>query len=523
MPEENTAANLTIRVGLLEGYDRVDFRMHGRYRMESLAGTPIRDAVSSDLKWRAKIEEAESGQFLYTVLVSVLKWHEGAIALAESFEKQGQIAVVRQIGGPIDINGRVVGDNTMYRVQVGNYRSEEEASAHLDGFPDDYSPRVVREVLKKQRGKIELFDAQIDETYSVNDGVRLIPADDDAHVTICRVRKGSGFDYEDDEDRDYSGVIEIYIDHTGNLAALTKIPIDVYLKGTVPAEMPASFPPEALKAQTILARSYVLSRRGIEHLNDPYDVCAHVHCQVYSGITHEDERTNAAVEETRGQLLMANGGLVDARYSAVCGGHTEDAKVTWMTPPMHPTNGVLCSCDGKLEIPDLATESGVAKWIRSFPDVCCNLIGRDVPAAADYSQRYFRWEISVPRSELEEIIREKTGEDIGTLYDILPLRRGRSGRLQEIEILGSRKNLRIKRERRIRRALSHTALQSSCFMVDIVQDSSGMPYEIVFTGAGYGHGVGMCQWGAASAAYLGWPHEQILSHYFPGTTIEKLY
>jgi peptidoglycan hydrolase-like amidase len=266
-----------------------------------------------------------------------------------------------------------------------------------------------------------------------------------------------------------------------------------------------------------------MAQKSIKHLNDPFELCAHVHCQVYSGLTHEDDRTNDAVEDTRGIVLTANGDLIDAHYSAVCGGHTEDAHLTWMTPQMWNSTGISCALDSNLSIPDLTTEEGAHAWIDSSPNVCCNLNGVDLPVSSDYSRRRFRWEISYARQELERIIKEKTGENIGTLYDIVPIRRGQSGRLMEVEILGSRKNVRIKRELKIRRALASSALESSCFYVEVVHDSNGTAVEINFHGAGWGHGVGLCQCGSARMALEGRNATQIIKHYFPEATLEKMY
>jgi SpoIID/LytB domain protein len=155
--------------------------------------------------------------------------------------------------------------------------------------------------------------------------------------------------------------------------------------------------------------------------------------------------------------------------------------------------------------------------------VNCNLTGLDLPISSDYGRRHFRWEISYSRPELERIIKEKTGEDIGTLYEIVPLQRGHSGRLIEVEILGSRKNLHLKRELKIRRALSDSALESACFVVEVIHDSMGVPVEIIFHGAGWGHGVGMCQCGAAKLALEGQTTAQIFNLYFPGAKMEKMY
>ncbi len=515
--------SLTVRVGLLEDYDKLTFQMHGSYSVETLQGERVREARVSTVKWRARVDEAVPAQFLFSVLVGSFPHRDDAHVLAESFEAAETPAVVRQIGGPIEAGQRVIGNNTLYRVQLGSFRAEADAQPLIDSLEDDYAPRIVREVIREAHGTVELFDADLVETYSLRDGFRLIPAAEDAYVTIFGVRTGSGFRYEKTENRNYGGVFEAYLDHDGQLAVINEIPIDVYLHGVVPAEMPAGFPHEALKAQAILARSVVLSEKATKHLNDPFELCGHVHCQVYSGLSKEDPRTTAAVDETKGRVLVNDRELVEPHYSAVCGGHTEDAGATWMTPSMHPSEGRLCAINERVTAPDLTTEAGVRKWISASPDVCCNLTGLNLPVNSDYARRHFRWEISYARPELESIIREKTGTDVGTLYDILPVRRGRSGRLLEIEILGSRRNLRVKRELKIRRSLSETALESSCFIVDVVHDSSGVPKEFIFSGAGWGHGVGLCQCGAARQAAEGKTMEDILKFYFPGTNVEKVY
>lgn len=514
---------VTVRIGLLEGYERVTFKCSGRYRIESRSGELLREADSSELKWRLLREKSTPTRFLFSVLVASFITRDEAMALAEQFEEKGYSAAMRQIGGPLEVENQIVGDNTLYRVQVGNFQEEDDARELLAQLELDYAPRLVREVLVQATGKLELFDQSLEQHYESTDGFRLVPEETTARMTIYGVRMNSGFSYEPTEDRTYSGMIEFYIDHEGDIAALTEIPIDTYLRGVLAADTQTEFPPEALCAQAIVSRSLVIAQKTIKHLNDPYDLCAHVHCQIYSGVTHQNEPINDAVTATRGNILFHNGTIVDAHFSAVCGGHTEDVLATWMTPPLYAGKGVPCDCTGTLEVPDLTTEGGARRWIQSRPKSSCNLDGVDLPVSKSYGRKHFRWETTLLRSELEEILLTKTGVDIGMLYDILPIRRGRSGRLMEVEVLGSLSNLRIKRELKIRRLISHTALESSAFLVEVLSDSQGNPMELVFTGAGWGHGVGMCQAGAARMALEGKSAAEILAHYFPGCVIEKRY
>jgi stage II sporulation protein D len=523
MMSTSPAQAQTVRVGLLEDYEKLTLQFHGAYSLQTLSGELVGEISPSEAKWRARVEKAVPAKFLFSILVGAFKKQTDAMTLAEEFEARGTPSLVRQVGGPIEVGGRVIGDNTVYRVQAGNFKTEADAQPLMDSLEEDFAPRVVREVLRVAHGTIELFDADLIQTFTLENGFRLVPALPDVHLTIFGVRTGSGFHYEKTENRQYGGTLEVRFDHLGHLAAINEISVDAYLKGVVPSEMPAGFPMEALRTQAILSRSVVLTEKTIKHLNDPYDLCAHVHCQVYSGLTQEDPRTNAAVDATQGMVLVNDGMLVEPHYSAVCGGHTEDASLTWMMPTGHPEVGRVCSCSDTLEVPDLTTEAGARKWILSSPDVCCNLSELDLPVSSDYTRKHFRWEHTVSRHDLEKTLREKTGVDVGTLYDILPIKRGKSGRLMEIEVLGSRRNLRIQRELRIRRALSETALESSCFVVDVVNDDSGLPMEFVFSGAGWGHGVGLCQCGAARQAAEGKSAEEILRFYFPEATVEKIY
>jgi len=409
---------------------------------------------------------------------------------------------------------------------VGRWASEREARGYIDDFRDEFAPRIIRQVIRPSTGTIELFDEDYSNSRLINDGIRFVPKDEDSRVTLYAVREGTGFHWEREVDRTYSGIIELRLDPRALLMALTEIPLEQYLKGVVPAEMPASYPLEALKAQAVAARSEVLSKIGVKHLNDPFDLCATVHCQVYSGSTNLHERTSEAVEATRGQMLMLNNRVAEAVYSSCCGGHTEDKINVW-NPPEAP------HLKGKWDIPedanipndiDLSTETGVLKWIESKPETWCNADAyEDIPNILKNSSKYFRWKVSYSRRELEEIIRRKSGEDIGMLMDIIPLERGVSGRLMEIEIQGSRCNLRVQRELNIRRTLSSNYLYSACFNIDIEYGEDGRPLNFVLRGAGWGHGVGMCQVGSGIQAAKEHDYRQILEHYYPGTTIQKVY
>ena len=512
-----------LRVGLLDGYKRVDFHLNGHYTFTDLKGKPLFTRLGSDLRWRSKVENSIPAEFVYRVLLKTFGSYEGALAVADSLTDKSYPAKVIEIGVVVRINGSVINDSRKFRLVLGDFQTEEECGGYLEEFFDEYSPRVVRNVVSPPQGKIEFYDAEYDYSGSVDKGFRLIPESSECSIILHKVKVGGGFHWEDSEDREYPGVIEIRIDLDGGLMAVNEVSIDQYLKGVVPAEMPTSYPLEALKAQAVAARSEVLSKLGAKHLNDPYDLCAKVHCQVYSGLKNCNSKSDTAVVETTGEVLTFNGRICDAVYSAVCGGHTENKEVVWNSSPEAYLIGSFDSNNGMLDTINLQNEEHLRSWIDSPPDVFCNVQANGAMQELAGAMKYFRWEETYTRRELEKIIKTKTGVDIGTFFGIETLKRGTSGRLYEIEILGSRTNLKIKNELNIRRSLSKTHLKSSSFYVTIVCDSDSVPRQITFHGAGWGHGVGMCQVGAAVMAYLGRDYRQILEHYYPGTMLRSVY
>jgi SpoIID/LytB domain protein len=514
-----------MRIGFMEGYEKIDFRISGEFDVTDINGEPIFSGVTSHLKWRSLLDAAHGATFIYGVLVTACREESKAIELVEKLRRLYPQVRMQRLGGQLVVAGQMINDNTKYRILAGAFETEAEAKKLLQKFTDGYAPRVIREKVKEPFGKIEVYDAEYDFSSVIEDGFRIEPRSEETTITLYGVKVGSGFNWESMADRTYKGGIEIRVGNDARLCAISEIPIDRYLKGVVPAEMPSGYPAEALKAQAVSARSEVLAKIGTKHLNDSFDFCANVHCQVYSGITNEAESTNEAVAATRGEVMYYDDRICDAVYSAVCGGHTEHKRNVW-NPPDEPYlmgRYDLNESKGEHTKLDLSREKDVRKWINDRPDVFCSLNQDDLPTILAYSRKYFRWEVSYSRKELEDIIKKRTAEDIGTLYDIVPLQRGISGRLIEIEILGSRKNIRVKKELNIRRALSPTYLRSACFVIDIEVDQIGTPMAFTFRGAGWGHGVGMCQTGAAVMALQKHKYKDILKHYYSEVEIQNVY
>jgi len=289
------------------------------------------------------------------------------------------------------------------------------------------------------------------------------------------------------------------------------LPEDQLLAGIVPSEIFPDAPAEALKAQAVAARDELLAKIGTRHFLDPFLLCSTQHCQVYGGIKPEDPRTSRAVEATRGQVLLREGGgLVEAYYSASCGGFGENNENVWGTPPDPSLRGRLDALGADAQalrafsagITDENIDAFLAAGDRTF-------CGR-----GKYAKGRSRWQVRLAGAELDRLVAAEY-PDIGHVRELRPLRRGVSGRIVELAIVGARGQVVASGELHIRRLLG--GLKSSLFRVRA--DGDG----VVLDGAGFGHGVGLCQTGAIGMAESGSTYAQILEHYFPGSHLRKLY
>lgn len=336
-------------------------------------------------------------------------------------------------------------------------------------------------------------------------------------LTIEKVPYGVGWWWESAEDRAYRGALEVHRKPDGNLQVISILPLDDYLCGVVPSEIGTTSPTEALKAQAVAARSETLAMlKKTNHPGENFDLCADVHCQAYSGVTKETPQTNSAVRATRGLVLSHQGEPVGAYYASNCGGHSENVENVWSSrsPAVSYWSGHY---DSATSYPlDLRREEDIRQWISMRPQCYCN---PDNPGLPAWSKKYFRWERRVTAKELEAFV-AKT-RDIGRIVRMVPRGRGVSGRLLEMEFVGERGSLVVGPELAIRQVFS-PPLYSAAFVVD-VEGSAEAPQAFLLRGAGWGHGVGMCQTGAIAMAAQGKSFEEILAHYYRETELKKLY
>lgn len=382
----------------------------------------------------------------------------------------------------------------------------------------------------------------------------LVPLDPAAASLVLHgVTIGVGFHWERREDQVFRGSLRLIIEGD-SLTAVNIVSVEDYLISVISSEMKATSSEEFLKAHAVTSRSWLLAqlspKPGLQsgssrypssirsadeiikwydredHVN--FDVCADDHCQRYQGITRASSPAVVKViNETFGEVLTYGGTICDARYYKCCGGITELFENTW-EPVNHPyLQGIIDSTEPPAGFnTDLSTEKNAREWILGNPGAFCNTSDKKVLSQVlnDYDQEtndFFRWKVVYTQEELSRLVRERSGIDFGIISGITPLERGPSGRISRLRIEGSKTSLIIGKELEIRKSLSKSHLYSSCFVAD--KENSEGEIRFVIHGAGWGHGVGLCQIGAAMMGARGFSYRDILMHYFRGAGFEKLY
>ncbi len=389
-----------------------------------------------------------------------------------------------------------------------------------------------------------------DWSVKLPDGAVLSPVETGASFTITDMPVGTGFHWQQKEDLIYNGELEFSMTSAGMLTVINRIGLEQYLESVISSEMNPLAPSEFLKAHAVVARSWVLAQLARDHLapheqkppgvdiwewqdredHALFDLCADDHCQRYHGLTRRiSQAARDAVKTTRGIVLWAEEHVVDARFSKCCGGLSEEYHTAWggSAPP-----GLVSIIDAQAPPQGFAlpldSEEKAAKWIKGNPDVFCRVddpaLWRALSLPMDRdTTNFFRWTIRYTQEELAAMVEHRTGAGLGQILRLTPLKRGPSGRMWLLEIKGQHGNLTIGKELCIRRVLSDSHLKSSAFVVEHRELHRDVPGGVILHGAGWGHGVGMCQIGAGSMAAQGSPWRAILTHYFPSCELRTLF
>ena len=382
------------------------------------------------------------------------------------------------------------------------------------------------------------------------------PQSADASFSLSDVTIGVNFHWERKETQTFLGTLRFVVE-SDKICAINELPVEKYLESVISSEMSATSSLELLKAHAVISRSWLLAqmkkRRDVAESGNNFfsftkkedmlirwydredhtifDVCADDHCQRYQGITKETSPHVAeAIRQTKGQVLLDGDEICDARFSKCCGGVTEEFQYCWEDTPKNYLTAVRDIALGiESTLPNLTNEEEAEKWIRFNPPAFCNTQDKRILSQVlnDYDQEtvdFYRWKVTLTQEKLQQLIADRLKMDLGSILDMKSVERGTSGRISKLQFIGTEKTFTIGKELEIRRTLSDSHLLSSAFIVDKYDiDEQGVPQRFELIGAGWGHGVGLCQIGAAVMGEEGYLYDAILLHYYQGAEIKKLY
>ncbi len=384
------------------------------------------------------------------------------------------------------------------------------------------------------------------------DRMILEPCGGDSVFELSDVTIGVGFHWQRLERQRFAGRMRLMLS-AGKIVVINEVAVEEYLKSVISSEMSATSSLELLKAHAVISRSWLMAQiinrnisgdRIVENIpvadvdgdeiikwydreeHQLFDVCADDHCQRYQGVTRQTSPlVDEAVAATSGEVITSDDELCDARFSKCCGGVFEQFENCWdNTPKSYLAARRDCRCES--DYPDLTDETEARKWILSRPESFCNtsdsaILGQVLNNYDRETVDFYRWRVEYDSVVLAQLIAKRSGIDFGEIIDIIPVERGTSGRIIKLRIVGTRRTVTVGKELEIRRWLSESHLYSSAFVMDKIVDDGKTTF--VLNGAGWGHGVGLCQIGAAVMGELGYDYREILRHYYKGVVITKMY
>ncbi len=488
---------MKLRIGFLHSCDELSVRFSGKYSVYNADGVlcgkviPDKDtaislvnSIPSEYQWYEKIEIVHD------------------VGKLESYREKYYID---EISTRIIKTGKKVGNSDNFEYWLLKKTSDMNGKIYPSG---DYKYKKI--TLKEASGEICFSDS------NYKNRINFIPDNKESSFTVRNVRVGIDFHWDHSEDLEYGGSLEIMINGDGKLTAVNIIDLEEYISSVNSSEMRNDNNIEMLKAQTVAARSTVLATIGKHHFNDGFDLCADDHCQCYQGRKKLSELSIKVAKDTEGEILLFDSRVVDARYSKICGGITERYSACWEDMDFPYLASVQDDASG-IEIFTSMSESEADSFIQDNNlDCFCNTLKYELPDSLSFCKDLFRWETEISSSQIEKNLKTKFSTVIGKINDIEVIERSRSGRIVRLEVIGEETSVVIEKELNIRRLMSDTHLPSSAFI--IIRDGKNFRLK----GAGWGHGVGLCQIGAQIMGQSGYDYRQILKHYYRGTAVRKI-
>jgi stage II sporulation protein D len=509
-----------VRVGIADGLSKLTFSADGPVAFEPEGAGGSRAELSPGDTWSVTVHASKPARTRTWVGVERVQPPDeavvaGAISLWRTRGYPDAQAI--ELGAVFGFAGEVM-DSRHTLIAVGGTEDPEAASALAERLRKEQGIRpVLTEVLDTlPEGEIRIQGRRSGVTFRNRRVFRVSPLSTGTRFRLRAVGHPSKRlppGVTDPAGRTYRGALYFAVDRSGRLAVGNSVGAEELLRGLVPTEIYARSPSEALKAQAVTARNEVLAKLGTRHLTDPYLLCDDIHCQAYPGAGRETARTSKAVEETRGRMLFREGKLVDAVYSASCGGHSEANQSVWPAPADPALQGAW---DGPVavrpsETPG-TTEDALARFLRKPPrGAYCK--------ATTLGSSNFRWRRRLDGHRLTTLVNRR--HNIGRVQDLRVTARGPGGRVEELTIEGAEANAVVRGELTVRRLFGN--LKSGMFILEAKRAGDGRLSSVTFIGGGFGHGVGMCQSGTIGRAEAGQTYDEILGHYYGGAEVRAVY
>lgn len=507
-----------IRVAIIEGAKKVEFTPSETIRVLPQGESGPEIVLPGKKTYTVSISDASPGQYKHWVVVESLPVarHAQLDAVKQQWVQRGQLPDTFEVGGLFGIRGKVF-DSRQILVAIGGSKDLKQVKKLQRELEGKYGVegRIHSEITRFPSGMITLAGEGLAVQIKSPDTLWVAPQkgrEQAIRYTIPGVKKSYN---AGTETRTYLGQLVFAPDKDGSLVAMTSLGAERLLRGVVPSEIYASAPKEALMAQAVAARNEIFAALGVRNLADPYMQRADIYDQVYGGVGAEDERATRAVDATRGLVMFYQQQIVEAVYSSNAGGFTENNNNVWDAKARPYLRG---KPDAPAKDVPAAFRDGIT------PENLEAFLASEMPAysktAPMGSTKYYRWQASAKIAQVQKWLREQ-GYELGKIRAAKVLSRGVSGRVIRLELTGDKGKAVIERELNVRRLFG--GLKSGLFVMDYQTDSAGYITDFTFRGAGFGHGVGMCQTGAMGMAAQGKSFRDILGHYYSGIEIRKLY
>lgn len=505
-----------IRVGIIEGRDKVVFTPDRAIRVLPLGEGGPEVELPGQVRYTVEVSQSQPGTYKHFVVVHRLPVAErkAAQSVVQTWTQRGYLPEVFEVGGLFAVSGKVFDSRTIL-VGVGGTKTRSEANAIRSKLESEFGVEasIHSEISKFPSAMITLQGDGMQMKIRAREVLQIAPRAGEENAityTIPDIQKSYGAGLET---RKYTGSLIFAPDYEGKLVGMVSLGAERLLKGVVPAEMYASAPDDALRAQAVAARNNIFSAIGVRNLADPFMLRGDVMDQVYGGVGVENARTNKAVDATRGRVMFHGQKIIEAVYSSNAGGFTESNENVW---DMEPRPWLRGKPDLLGSVPD-AFKDGIAD--AEVKDFLKAKVSSPSSVASVSSAKLFRWTKTVEPSVVEAWLKENK-RNVGEIQDVKILSRGISGRVMRLEVTGSKGKTVVERELNARRLFG--GLRSGLFVMEIVRQGSKI-VRFEFEGAGFGHGVGMCQTGAIGLAESKKGYDEILRHYYSGIQIVKLY